>query len=154
MSGKKKKKSGIILLIILLVLVVIQFFRPSKNISEEISNNDILKAEKLPRDVSQILVTSCYDCHSNNTNYPWYSDITPVNFFLDNHVKDGKKHLNFSEWATLSAEKKAHKVEEIGEEVEKNKMPLDSYVWLHKEAKITEAQKQVLLDWVKNYQSN
>ena len=99
MSGKKNKKSGIILLSILCVLVVIQFFRPSKNTSEELSNNDILKTETLPRDVSQILVTSCYDCHSNNTNYPWYNEITPVNFFLDNHVKDGKKHLNFSEWA-------------------------------------------------------
>tara|TARA_Y100001947_G_scaffold86443_1_gene73487 strand:- start:688 stop:1149 length:462 start_codon:yes stop_codon:yes gene_type:complete len=150
--SRKKKFSSILLITMVLVVVVLQFFRPSKNISEEISNNDILKAEDLPREVSRILVTSCYDCHSNNTNYPWYSEITPVNFFLDNHVKDGKRHLNFSEWAKLSAEKKAHKVEEIGEEVENNKMPLDSYVWLHKEAKLTEAQKQLLLDWVKNYQ--
>ena len=150
--SRKKKFSSILLISMVLVVVVLQFFRPSKNISEEISNNDILKAEDLSREVSRILVTSCYDCHSNNTNYPWYSEITPVNFFLDNHVKDGKRHLNFSEWAKLSAEKKAHKVEEIGEEVENNKMPLDSYVWLHKEAKLTEAQKQLLLDWVKNYQ--
>ena len=100
--SRKKKFSSILLISMVLVVVVLQFFRPSKNISEEISNSDILKAEDLPREVSRILVTSCYDCHSNNTNYPWYSEITPVNFFLDNHVKDGKRHLNFSEWAKLS----------------------------------------------------
>ncbi|MCL6218828.1 heme-binding domain-containing protein [Zunongwangia pacifica] len=151
MSGKKKI-SSIFLISMVLVIVALQFFKPSKNISKEISNNDILKVEDLPRDISRILMTSCYDCHSNNTKYPWYSEITPVNFFLDSHVKDGKKHLNFSEWAKLSTEKKAHKVEEIGEEVERGKMPLDSYVWLHEEAKITEAQKQLLLDWVRNYE--
>ncbi|HAJ82345.1 heme-binding domain-containing protein [Zunongwangia profunda] len=151
MSGKKKK-STIILISVLAIFSVLQFFRPTKNISEEMSNKDILKAEDPPRDVSRILVTSCYDCHSNNTKYPWYSEITPVNFYLDDHVKDGKRHLNFSEWAALSSEKKAHKIEEIGEEVERGKMPLDSYVWLHKEANITEKEKQILLDWVKNYE--
>ncbi|WP_417884937.1 heme-binding domain-containing protein [Zunongwangia sp.] len=143
-----------ILICVLLVLVVLQFFKPTKNTSEEILNSDILKAEKLPRDISRILVRSCYDCHSNTTKYPWYSEITPVNYFLANHVNDGKKHLNFSEWAKLSSERKTHKVKEIGEEIENEKMPLNSYIWLHNDARITEEQKQLLLEWVKNYQPN
>ncbi|WP_373055887.1 heme-binding domain-containing protein [Zunongwangia sp. H14] len=153
MAGKKKIVKTI-LIALLIILLALQFFRPEKNIYDEIPPTDIAKIENIPGDVSNILVESCYDCHSNNTVYPWYNDIAPVNLFLDNHVKDGKRHLNFSEWANYSAEKKEHKVEEIGETVEEGEMPLDSYLWLHAEAKLTDAEEAALLDWVANYSAN
>ncbi|MDT0643103.1 heme-binding domain-containing protein [Zunongwangia sp. F363] len=99
--AKKKKiiKSGLIVLII--ILLGLQFFRPEKNIYNEVPTTDIAKTENMSKAVSNILVESCYDCHSNNTAYPWYNNIAPVNLFLNNHVKDGKRHLNFSEWANF-----------------------------------------------------
>ncbi len=84
-------------LVLLFALIVIQFFRPAKNKSEGMSKNDITTLYAVPENVQSILKTSCYDCHSNNTVYPWYSQVQPVAWWLDGHIKDGKKDLNFSE---------------------------------------------------------
>lgn len=135
-------------LFLLLAFIVIQFFRPAKNTSEGISNNDITKKYAIPQDVQNILKTSCYDCHSNNTVYPWYSYIQPVAWWLDSHIKDGKKDLNFSEFATYSIRRQYKKLEEINELVKKNEMPLDSYLWLHKNAKLNDQQKMAIAGWV------
>ena len=88
------------LLLLLLVFIGIQFFRPAKNKSEGISANDITAKYAVPDDVKAILKTSCYDCHSNNTNYPWYSNIQPVAWWLKDHIDEGKRELNFSEFAS------------------------------------------------------
>lgn len=136
------------LLVLLLAFVVIQFFRPAKNKSEGISNNDITKLYPVPQEVQDILKTSCYDCHSNNTVYPWYAEVQPVAWWLDNHIQDGKKDLNFSEFAGYRHRRQYKKLEEINELVKKNEMPLDSYLWIHKNAKLSDAQKLVLANWV------
>ncbi len=134
--------------ILLLAFIVIQFFRPAKNTAEGISNNDISKIYAVPADVQSILKTSCYDCHSNNTVYPWYAEIQPAAWWLADHVKEGKKELNFSEFASYRIGRQYRKLEEINGEVKEDKMPLESYLWIHKNSKLSEQQKLTLANWV------
>jgi len=99
--------------------------------------------------VLQVLKTSCYDCHSNSTAYPWYNNIQPVAWWLNKHVNNGKKHLNFSEFGNYDTKKANHKLDEIVETLEKNEMPLFSYVIVHQNAKLSDAQKKLVMDWAK-----
>lgn len=134
---------------LIILLLVIQFYRPSKNTSTEMSSKSILTAVVVPQDVEQILKTSCYDCHSNNTVYPWYNNIAPVSWWLDNHVKEGKKELNFDEWAGYPDKRKNHKLKEIKKMLEEKEMPLESYLWIHKDAKLSDTQIKTLVDWAR-----
>ncbi len=134
--------------ILLLAFIVLQFIRPEKNKAEGISNNDISKMYPVPADVQSILKTSCYDCHSNNTVYPWYAEIQPAGWWLADHVKEGKKELNFSEFASYRISRQYRKLDEINGEVKEDKMPLDNYLWIHKYAKLNEQQKLTLANWV------
>ncbi len=142
-----KKKIG---LAVLALLVVIQFIHPKKNISQEILETDITKVNTVPDDVLQILKTACYDCHSNNTVYPWYNNIQPVAWWLNKHVNNGKRHLNFSEFGNYNTKKANHKLDEIIETLEKDEMPLFSYVIIHRDAKLNDAQKKLVIDWAKS----
>ncbi|HNR20843.1 MAG TPA: heme-binding domain-containing protein [Bacteroidia bacterium] len=147
MSLKKKILIGIVAL-----LVVIQFIKPERNEGEVFGINHISNVITVPADVSKILVVSCNDCHSNQTYYPWYANIQPVAWWLAGHVNDGKKHLNFSEFATYSAKKQNHKMEEIAEMIEKHEMPLGSYTLVHTDAVLNAEQQRILIDWAKaNY---
>ena len=141
-----KKKIGITLGII---LVVIQFIHPKKNENTEILATDITKVASVPEEVLQVLKTSCYDCHSNSTADPWYNNIQPVAWWLNKHVNNGKKHLNFSEFGNYDTKKANHKLDEIVETLEKNEMPLFSYVIVHQNAKLSDAQKKLVMDWAK-----
>jgi hypothetical protein len=134
--------------ILLLAFIVIQFIRPEKNKAEGISKNDISTLYPVPANVQAVLKTSCYDCHSNNTFYPWYAKIQPVAWWLNDHVVEGKKKMNFSEFASYSLRKQYHKLEETEEMVKKGEMPLDSYLWIHKNAKLSEDQKATIYNWV------
>lgn len=145
------KKIAIVLLI---ALVIAQFFGPEKN-EGDIASVDTFLAETNPSEnVRKILSESCFDCHSNSTRYPWYNNITPVNYWLNDHVKDGKKHLNFSDWNAYSVKKKEHKMDELYEEVEKGNMPLDSYTWTHSEANLTQEQVAEIVAWGKKAQAD
>lgn len=135
---------------IVAALVIVQFIRPSKNESEQlITENDISKTYAVTDDVHQILIKKCYDCHSNSTVYPWYSNIQPIGWWLASHVDEGKEELNFSEFKTYPEKKANHKMEELSEAVNEGWMPLDSYLWIHGDAKITEADKNVINAWIK-----
>lgn len=134
--------------ILLLAFIVIQFIRPEKNKAGGISKNDISTLYPVPANVQAVLKTSCYDCHSNNTFYPWYARIQPVAWWLNDHVVEGKEHMNFSEFASYSLRKQYHKLEETEEMVKKGEMPLDSYLWIHKNAKLNEDQKATIYNWV------
>jgi len=134
--------------LLLLAFIVIQFFRPAKNKADGISANDISKIYTIPADVQAILKTSCYDCHSNNTVYPWYAEVQPVGWWLNDHIKDGKKDLNFSEFASYRLRRQYRKLEEINDLVKNNQMPLESYLWVHREAKLNIEQKMTLANWV------
>ena len=136
-----------ILIGLLLILVAIQFIRPAKNQSAELSANDISRAYPVPADMQDLLKTSCADCHSNNTVYPWYSKVQPVAWWLANHVEDGKKELNLSEFAAYSPKKQTHKLKEVIEQVKEEEMPLNSYTWVHKNAKLTNEHRWALSSW-------
>jgi Haem-binding domain len=134
--------------ILLLAFIVIQFIRPAKNKSEGIGSNDITKVYPVPENVQAILKSSCYDCHSNNTVYPWYSQIQPVAWWLNNHIQEGKGELNFSEFASYRIGRQYRKLDEVNKQVKEDEMPLESYLWIHKYAKLDEAQKLTLANWV------
>jgi hypothetical protein len=136
-----------ILLVLLAALIIIQFFRPKKNQAAGPQPNYIGNVYAIPADVKAILKKACDDCHSNNTEYPWYSKIQPVDWWLDNHVKEGKKELNLDEYSNRNLRYQYHKLEEIAELVKEGEMPLDSYTWMHKDAKLTEAEKNALIGW-------
>lgn len=138
-----------ILLLLLVVFLIAQFFGPKKNQGELASIDAFLTETNPPDDVKLILKETCYDCHSDVTRYPWYNNITPVNYWLANHVKDGKKHFNFSNWEGNWLKRKDHKFEELIEMVEDKEMPLNSYTWTHSEAKLTDAQIASVVDWAK-----
>ncbi|PQJ77088.1 heme-binding domain-containing protein [Polaribacter glomeratus] len=144
------KKIAIVLLV---ALVIAQFFGPEKNEGDITSVDAFMAETNPPAKVRKILSESCFDCHSNNTKYPWYDNITPVNFWLDEHINDGKKHLNFSDWSSYSLKKKEHKMDELHEEVEEGEMPLNSYTWTHSEANLTPEQIAEMVAWGKNVQA-
>lgn len=137
-------------LVLLAALLIIQFFRPKKNVSDSsaVFANEITTVHHVPDDVQQILKTSCYDCHSNNTEYPWYSNIQPVAWWLADHVNEGKKELNFSEFATYRIGRKYRKLEEISKEIEEDEMPLNSYTLIHTDTKLNTQQKTSIDNWV------
>jgi hypothetical protein len=137
------KKTALALLVI---LVIAQFIQPDQNSGSLVSANNITHSVQVPDSVMALLRISCYDCHSNYTRYPWYSKITPVNWWLYSHVKDGKRHLNFSEF-TGSYRRKIRKLEETGELTEKHQMPIGSYLWIHKDARLSEAQRKLIVGW-------
>ena len=136
-----------ILWLLLIVFVIAQFFGPDKNEGEIATIDAFLVETNPPEDVKLILKETCYDCHSDVTRYPWYNNITPVNYWLADHIKHGKGHFNVSDWIGNSTKRKDHKFEELIEMVEDKTMPLDSYTWTHSEAKLTEAQIKSITDW-------
>ena len=136
-----------ILLFLLAALIIIQFFRPAKNKAEGVQPNAIASRFATPDDVQTILKKACYDCHSNNTTYPWYASVQPVLWWLDDHIKGGKKHLNFDEYANRSLRSQYNKMDETIDMIKKGEMPLDSYTWIHKEAKLTDEEKNKVISW-------
>jgi hypothetical protein len=136
-----------ILLFLLFALIVIQFIHPKSNKSTGVHPNYIGNAFFIPEDVKPILTKACNDCHSNNTRYPWYSKIQPVDWWLTSHIKDGKKSLNFDEYTHRSLRYQYHKMEETIDMVKEDKMPLNSYLWIHKDAKLTGDEKNKLIAW-------
>src|SRR5687768_15468360 len=115
-----------ILIGLLVAFIIIQFIRPAQNKSLASQPNDITVTMAVPTDVQQILHKACYDCHSNNTAYPWYSYIQPVYWWLNHHVAEGKDELNFSEFGTYNLKRKLKKFNEISGEVTEGEMPLKS----------------------------
>jgi hypothetical protein len=138
-----------ILLVLLVLLVIAQFFGPEKNQGDLSSIEPFLLETNPPENVKMILKESCYDCHSDFTRYPWYNNITPVNYWLAEHVNDGKKHFNVSNWVGNSVKRKDHKIEELIEMVEKKYMPIESYTFAHSEAKLSDDQIKEVVDWAK-----
>lgn len=133
--------------IIFLLLIVIQFFDTEKNVAVNDPEQSIEKYYKVPANIQGLLKTSCYDCHSNNTAYPWYNNIQPVKWWLADHVSSGKKHLNFDEFNAYSKEKKLKKLDEIVETVKSGEMPLSSYTVTHHDAKLSPADKSKIEKW-------
>lgn len=133
---------------LLIVLVTLQFIPGSVNQTEQVSPMDIMNQYQVPAEVASVLKKGCYDCHSNNTRYPWYAHVQPFRLLLDRHVKDGKEELNFSEYGTYSKKRQFNKLRSIGEAMEEGTMPLRSYRLLHAGARLTSEEKAVVLKWI------
>lgn len=143
------QKVRIVLLILLIIFVSIQFIRPAKNQSTgQQPATDITRIYEVPGEVQTILKNACYDCHSNNTQYPWYVNIQPAGWWMADHVKHGRKELNFNEYGSYSLKRQRNKLKRIKEQLEENKMPLSSYTWMHREAKLTGNQKERVIKWI------
>jgi len=106
----------------------------------------------VPDSVMVILKSSCYDCHSNATAYPWYASIQPLSMWINHHVNEGKGELNFSEFGNYRIAKQFHKLHEIEEQVEEGEMPLSSYTLIHRKAKLSDSQKNLIFNWSKQLQ--
>jgi hypothetical protein len=136
-----------ILLGIGIAFIVIQFVQPTHNNNIQVSDNDILKTVNVPDSIQAILKTTCYDCHSNNTTYPWYSNIQPMGWMMANHIKEGKEELNFSEFGNYSQRKQLSKLNGIANSIRDDIMPLPSYKLMHKQAQLSKNEKLLLINW-------
>jgi hypothetical protein len=141
---KTLKWTGIALVV---VFVAIQAIRPAKtnppiDQSKTIENNTQMSPE-----VAAVLDRACADCHSSKTTWPWYSHIAPISWYLADHVKDGRKELSMSDWGTYETRRKTRKLDEIREQVESGSMPIKSYLLLHPNAKLSDADRRLLIDW-------
>ncbi|MCD6010991.1 MAG: hypothetical protein K0Q79_853 [Flavipsychrobacter sp.] len=139
-----------IFIILLVAFVAIQFIRPEKNNNATASADDLNALYPIPDSVQHILKKACYDCHSNNTAYPWYFNIQPVTWWMDDHIEEGKDELNFSEFGKRKIEGRIKKLKKVAKEVEEGEMPLDSYTWIHKDAVLTEQEKNTIITWARS----
>jgi hypothetical protein len=137
----------IILWGLLAIVVIIQFFRIDKTNPESDPAMDFIAMTNPPAEVTDMLKTSCYDCHSNQAVYPWYTNIAPVSWWIKKHIDEGREHLNFSDWGNYKPGKQEHKLEELYSEVEHREMPLKSYLIIHRDAKLKDAQIREMTDW-------
>ena len=137
-----------IFLALFVLLLLMQLYpRAKKNLELSKTNHDITAAHIVPDSVETVLKTSCYDCHSNNTYYPWYSNLQPVNWWLNDHIEEGKSELNFSEFAQYRIGRQYRKLEEISKQIEEDEMPLKSYTIIHRNTILSEAQKKTVTNW-------
>lgn len=136
---------------LIVVLIAIQFVPTEKNLSND-NTYAIETKYEVPADVKVLLENACNDCHSNKSTYPWYSSVQPVGFWLDHHVNDGKKHLNFAAFTKMPIAVQNHKLEEVVEQVEEGEMPMPSYTYfgLHSNAKLSEADRSKIINWAKS----
>ena len=139
-----------ILVGLLVVLVAIQLFHPERNNGSVAGPNFIGAKKPVPANVAKVLQRACYDCHSNYTVYPWYANVQPIAWWLAHHVNDGKRHFNLSEFTTYTNKRASHKLEAAVNELKEGGMPLPSYTWAHPEARLSEADKQLLIEWAQD----
>ncbi|MCD4663784.1 MAG: heme-binding domain-containing protein [Bacteroidales bacterium] len=137
-----------VLIIILVILVIIQFIPSGLPDNNPVAGQDIHDLIEVSEDVSLIFKNACYDCHSQEVIYPWYSYVAPVSFLVARDVKVGRAQLDFSLWGTLSKRKQLKALDEIAEEVNEGNMPLPIYPPLHPEAKLTQEDKDLIVEWV------
>lgn len=133
--------------LLLVGLAAMQFIQPARNKSGQDTPADISRIVYVPQALDTILKTACYDCHSNNTRYPWYAYVQPTAWVLDSHIKKGKAELNFSEFGAYSIRRQQSKLKSIASQVNEDAMPLSSYKWLHKTARLSKANKVFIIDW-------
>ena len=130
-----------------ILLIALQFVRPAHNKSGQVLTTDITKVITIPDTVLTMLRNACYDCHSNNTDYPWYSNIQPVGWLLAHHIRQAKNQLNFSEFGTYSQRRQVSKLDGITNSIKDDIMPIKSYKLMHKSSQLSEGNKLLLINW-------
>jgi hypothetical protein len=144
-----KKTLARLAIVIAALFVLIQLYRPERYYTEEMTSDHITKIINVPANVENILKRSCYDCHSNQTRWPWYSAVAPVSWFVISDVSRGRAKMNFSEWGKYSKDKQSIKLDNICYMINDGKMPLKQYLYIHKDAALSQEQKNILCTWSK-----
>ena len=132
-------------------VIIMQFFPSNLPVTSSDNKDDLLLNNSIPKEIEVMLRASCYDCHSNETVYPWYSYVVPVSFLVSKDTREGRGHLNFSEWQTLSKLDKAEALDNLTEEVESGEMPMKIYPIIHADARLSVVQRQALIDWAEDF---
>ncbi|HEX9928284.1 MAG TPA: heme-binding domain-containing protein [Pyrinomonadaceae bacterium] len=136
-------------IVLALIFAGIQFVRPTR-MNPPIDETETIQAKlNVPPEIDSILARSCSDCHSNRTDWVWYSNVAPASWFMAYHVEEGRIELNFSEWGKLSRGRASRKLEEVCEQINAGEMPIWNYVLLHPSAHLTDTDKKALCDWTK-----
>lgn len=138
---------GWLAVLVVAIVLVIQVIPVERNVSTVPPGQSFEKTEKVPANVAAILKVSCYDCHSNNTRYPWYSELQPGAWFMAQHIKKGRDELNFDEFNNYSKRRKKAKIKSVISQIEKEEMPLRSYRMMHGNARLSADEKKELLDF-------
>jgi hypothetical protein len=144
-----------ILLGLAVVFLALQAIRPARNVSAVppfTGKDDITVLYPPPPEVRQILAASCYDCHSNQTRYPWYAAVQPVGWWLSRHISNARQELNFAEFGSYAHKRQMKKLEALCDEVRDRTMPLKSYTFIHRSAKLTDTQITALTHWAEDVQ--
>lgn len=138
----------VIVLISFIVFVGLQFIPTTRNESKTILESDFARTFDVPDDIQNLLKTSCNDCHSNNTRYPWYNRVQPAAWIMEGHIRDAKAELNFSEFGSYSKRRQKSKLKSIISQAKSGEMPLPSYTYIHWDAPLSEKQKKRLIVWL------
>ena len=136
------------LFVVLIVFAVIQFMQPARNQSGQVLQTEFSNTYSIPNNVHTLFKNACFDCHSNNTSYPWYSNIQPVGWLLAKDIKDGKAKLNFSEFGSISSRRQISKLQGVENRIKDGTMPLPVYQFMHPSARLTEEERRLLIDWI------
>lgn len=142
-----KQVVKIVIIVLAAAFVIAQFFRPDTTIPLENPPDTLEASTQVPPNVEAILTRSCVDCHSNRTTFPWYSNVSPVSWFLVDHINEGRQELNISTWNTTDTKRRVRKLDKMCEEVQNGEMPLPSYLWIHWDAKLSPNDVNALCDW-------
>ena len=148
------KKTRKVILVLLAIFILIQFFPTKRNQSDEILATDFTKTFEVPMSIQKMLKKSCYDCHSNNTIYPWYNKVQPVSWLLERHINEAKGELNFSEFGGYSKRRQKAKLKSIVSQIKDNVMPLNTYTLMHRDAIFSKKQKQEIMEWMEELRDN
>lgn len=144
-----------ITIIVFIIFLLMQCYQPARNIGyEQYFSANFTEMYKVPKNIETTLRASCYDCHSDNTNYPWYSYVQPIRFFMDGHINEGRKKLNFNEFGNYSKRKQRSKLEAISKQIKSDEMPLSSYTLIHRNAILTVNQKEEIINWLNTLNKN
>lgn len=149
-----KKVLKVLLVLLVVAFIGLQFVRPARVNPPVEESQTIFATGHVPPDVRAIIDRSCNDCHTNTVKWPWYSNFAPVSWLVVEDVDKGRKELNFSTWGTYKPKRQEHKLEEICEQVEKGEMPLKNYLYLHRSAKLSEADRQRLCEWTERFRAD
>jgi hypothetical protein len=150
-----KRRQRLTAFTVLALFIAIQFYQPKQgDRALGAQPGHIESVAYVPVPVKDLLQRSCYDCHSNATNYPWYSYVQPVGWWLESHISEGKEELNFSEFGSYSPRRQSSKLESVKGQLANGSMPPESYRSLHKDAQLSKAETQVLIDWVEALQDS
>lgn len=133
-----------------IVFIALQFFQIDPKVKAFNHADEYLNQSNAPDEIKTMVMDACYDCHSKKTNYPWYANVQPIGWYLQDHVEHGKSHLDFTDWGLMDKDEREHALHEIVEVLEEREMPLEEYTWLHKSSRLSEGQIAILIEWFKS----